>query len=146
MKPPRRRAALAAAAALTALALAGCSTGASTPAGTSSTPDGIPTPSGSSTPMGSAAFTGTWGSSGQGKPTLTIMGDGSFSGSDGCNRLSGKGTVSSDTFTFGPIATTLIACTGVDTWLSKASTAKVAGTSLDVFAAGGSQIGTLPKQ
>jgi hypothetical protein len=112
---------LAVAAALVLAALAGCSS------------------SGSS-------FTGTWGQDSPGKPTLTIKDDGTFSGNDGCNDMSGKGTVSGDTFTFGPFATTQKACDGVHPWLNIASTAKVDGSTLVVYKNSGGKIGTLDKR
>ncbi len=92
-----------------------------------------------------SSFTGTWGSSDAGKPNLTISDDGTFSGTDGCNAMSGKGTVSGDTFTFGPFASTLKACDGVNPWLSRANTAKVSGDGLVVYANNGEKVGTLAK-
>src|SRR4051812_26218205 len=67
---------------------------------------------------------GTWGEDATGKPSLTIESDGTFSGTDGCNELSGKGTIDGDTFTFGPFASTQKACEGVHPWLNIANTAK----------------------
>jgi hypothetical protein len=93
-----------------------------------------------------SSFTGTWGSSASGQPNLTIKDDGTFSGTDGCNAMSGKGTVSGDTFTFGPFASTLKACEGVTPWLNLAHTAKVDGNTLVVYKNGGEKIGTLDKQ
>ncbi|MGN7798845.1 META domain-containing protein [Leifsonia sp. 22587] len=93
-----------------------------------------------------SGFTGSWGSTATGQPHLTITADGSFSGSDGCNELSGTGTVSGDTFTFGPFASTLKACEGVNPWLSRAHTAKVSGDELVVYANGGQKVGTLAKK
>ncbi|AXJ08371.1 META domain-containing protein [Arthrobacter sp. PM3] len=92
------------------------------------------------------SFTGSWGQSAQGQPNLTITDDGSFQGTDGCNRLTGKGSVSGDSFNFGPIASTMMACSDVDTWLSQAHTAKVDGTVLVVYGNSGDKIGTLAKQ
>ncbi|GIT78339.1 hypothetical protein LLS1_00080 [Leifsonia sp. LS1] len=114
------RAALAFAAVAAVIALSGCSSSAS-------------------------SFTGTWGSTAAGQPHLTIQDDGTFSGNDGCNDLSGKGTVSGDTFTFGPFASTLKACEGVNPWLNIAVTAKVSGDELVVYKNGGGKIGTLAK-
>ena len=94
----------------------------------------------------SKSFVGGWGQTGVGQPNLTITDDGSFQGTDGCNRLTGKGSVSGDVFGFGPIASTSMACSGVDTWLSQADTAKVDGSVLVVYEKGGSRIGTLPQQ
>ncbi len=92
-----------------------------------------------------SSFTGTWGRDSPGQPTLTIKDDGTFSGNDGCNDMSGKGTISGDTFTFGPFATTQMACEGVRPWLNIASTAKIEGSTLVVYKNGGGKIGTLDK-
>jgi heat shock protein HslJ len=93
----------------------------------------------------STHFTGSWGSTKAGQPNVTIEDDGSFHGTDGCNRLTGKGTVSGDTFTFGRVASTLMACKDVDVWLSKASTAKIDGSELAVFDESGDRLGALRK-
>ena len=93
-----------------------------------------------------SSFTGTWGQNATGQPNLTIKDDGSFSGTDGCNALSGKGSISGDTFTFGPFASTTKACEGVQPWLNLASTAKVDGNTLVVYKSSGAKIGTLDKQ
>lgn len=42
---------------------------------------------------------------------LEISADGSISGSGGCNRMTGKAAISGDQITFGPIASTNMACT-----------------------------------
>lgn len=94
----------------------------------------------------SKSFVGGWGQTGSGQPNLTITDHGSFRGTDGCNRLTGMGSISGDVFGFGPIASTSMACSGVDTWLVQADTAKVDGGVLVVYEKGGSKIGTLPKQ
>ena len=93
-----------------------------------------------------SSFTGTWGSNAAGQPNLTIKDDGTFSGTDGCNALSGKGTISGDTFTFGPFASTQVHCEGVHPWLNLAHTATVDGNTLTVYKNGGAKIGTLEKQ
>lgn len=92
------------------------------------------------------AFAGSWGEDTPGKPSLNIESDGRFSGTDGCNRLIGKGTISGHTFTFGTIASTRMACEGIITWLNLASTATLDGTTLVVFQSIGAPIGTLAKQ
>ncbi|MFE3293328.1 META domain-containing protein [Rhodococcus sp. NPDC059234] len=46
----------------------------------------------------------------QSTPTLTVAADGTVSGSTGCNRFTGTAEVSGDTVTFGPLATTRMAC------------------------------------
>jgi heat shock protein HslJ len=89
---------------------------------------------------------GDWGQVASGKPSLTIKTDGTFSGTDGCNHMSGKGTISGDTFTFGPFASTTKACEGVSPWLNLAHTAKANGNTLTVYRNGGTKIGTLDKR
>ena len=94
----------------------------------------------------STSFAGGWGQTSAGQPNLTITDDGSFQGTEGCNRLTGKGSISGDVFDFGAIASTSMACSDVDTWLSQAQTARVDGSVLVVYETGGNKIGTLPKQ
>ncbi|MBM4485507.1 META domain-containing protein [Rhodococcus hoagii] len=43
-------------------------------------------------------------------PTLTIDDAGQVTGSTGCNRFNGPATIAGDTITFGPLATTRMAC------------------------------------
>ncbi len=100
---------------------------------------------GCAAPAASAA--GTWGtpnSSGQGEPGLNLADDGKVTGNDGCNRLMGEWTETDGTVEFGALASTMMFCEGVDTWLLGASTAEVDGDSLVVFNEAGDQIGTLP--
>jgi heat shock protein HslJ len=97
------------------------------------------------TPSG-AAVVGTWGSTAAKQPNLTIENDGAFSGTDGCNRLNGRGSIDGDSITFGPIASTLMACTGVDEWLAKAATGTAKGSTMVVYDISGNQIGTLAKK
>ena len=96
------------------------------------------------TPSG-AALVGTWGSTAASQPNLTIENDGAFSGTDGCNRLSGKGSIDGDTITFGPFASTMMACQGVDEWLAKASSGTAKGSTLVVYDISGNEIGKLDK-
>ena len=97
------------------------------------------------TPSG-AAVVGTWGSTAAKQPNLTIENDGAFSGTDGCNRLTGRGSIDGDSITFGPIASTMMACTGVDEWLGKAATGTAKGNTMVVYDISGNQIGSLPKK
>jgi heat shock protein HslJ len=97
------------------------------------------------TPSG-AAVVGTWGSTAAKQPNLTIQNDGAFSGTDGCNQLTGRGSIDGDSITFGPIASTMMACTGVDEWLGKAATGTAKGSALVVYDTSGNQIGTLAKK
>lgn len=96
------------------------------------------------TPSG-AALVGTWGSTASKQPNLTIENNGSFSGTDGCNRLTGTGSIDGDSITFGPMASTLMACEGVDEWLNKAATGTAKGSTLTIYDDGGNAIGTLEK-
>ena len=87
---------------------------------------------------------GTWGTpSVQGKPYLDLHTDGSVSGSDGCNRLTGSWKQSGATVTFGHLASTLIACQGVDTWLSQAGSATISGSTMTVLNESKKHIGSL---
>jgi heat shock protein HslJ len=86
----------------------------------------------------------TWGDPGTAaKPYLTLDHDGTLTGSDGCNRLRGSWKQSGATVTFDALASTLMACNGVDTWLSRAATARVSGSTLTVFDGSHHRIGTL---
>ena len=88
---------------------------------------------------------GTWGTEAQGEPNLTLAEDGSVSGTDGCNRLMGSWTQEGTTIEFGEIASTMMFCEGVDTWLLDVSTATIDGTTLRVMDADGAEIGTLAR-
>ena len=94
----------------------------------------------------SADVTGTWGTpDAMGTPGLELNADQSVTGTDGCNRLVGTWSLNGDTIEFGTFASTLMACEGVDTWLSGASTATVDGSTMTVQDAGGDDIGTLER-
>src|SRR5690554_4699990 len=73
---------------------------------------------------------GTWGSSGEGEPQLVLEPGGALSGTDGCNRLVGSWTAEGATVDFGEVASTMMACSNVDTWLSTLSTGTVDGNTL----------------
>ncbi|MBC9926642.1 MULTISPECIES: META domain-containing protein [unclassified Leucobacter] len=95
-----------------------------------------------------ASAYGTWGtpdSKQQNEPGLQLGEDGKVSGTDGCNRLVGTFEVDGDTVTFGPLASTMMFCEGVDTWLGKAVTATVKGDNLTVLDQDGAKIGTLKR-
>ena len=118
-----RRILVAAAAATVAVALSGCGASA-----------------------GSAA-TGVWGDPDATRmPSLELHEDRSLSGTDGCNRLVGTWKMSGDRIEFGPIASTLMACEGVDTWLGAATTATIDGSTMTLTDQGGKTIGTLERQ
>ncbi|MBB2959265.1 META domain-containing protein [Pseudoclavibacter helvolus] len=95
-----------------------------------------------------ASAAGSWGtpdSSGQGEPGLNLSDDGKVTGNDGCNRLMGDWTETDGKVEFGALASTMMFCEGVDTWLVGATAAEVDGDSLVVFNEAGDQIGTLPR-
>jgi heat shock protein HslJ len=100
---------------------------------------------GCSSASGGDSVVGTWGSSASEQPNLTIEADGSFSGTDGCNRLTGKGSIDGDTIEFGSFASTMMACQGVDEWLNKAAKGTVDGSVMSIYDEAGSTIGTLKK-
>jgi heat shock protein HslJ len=77
-------------------------------------------------------------------PFLTISADRTYSGDDGCNRFTGAWESTGDgavALTAG--ATTLMACEGVDTWLSQAASAVLRSGTLTVSAADGTVLGQL---
>ncbi|MGR0160673.1 META domain-containing protein [Paenarthrobacter nitroguajacolicus] len=94
---------------------------------------------------GTSPFVGVWGdTSDPKKPSLDLTTDGHATGTDGCNRLTGSWKEDGKTITFGGFASTRMACEGVDTWLSNASTARIQEDGkLAVFSQGGDEIGTL---
>lgn len=89
---------------------------------------------------------GTWGETGDQKPVLVLSKDGGLSGTDGCNNLSGDWKLEGDKVTFGPVAMTLMACEGVDTWLSSLSSATISGDTMTVLNEAGATIGELARQ
>lgn len=93
-----------------------------------------------------ASAYGAWGApDSQSDPGLQLGEDGTLSGNDGCNRLTGSFEVKDNTVTFGPIASTMMFCEGVDTWLGQAQTATVQGDVLTVLDQDGGEIGTLKR-
>lgn len=89
---------------------------------------------------------GSWGNADDPQqPSLELSQDGNVSGTDGCNRLMGSYSVNGDEITFQNVASTLMFCEGVDTWLSRLSTATVNADTMTVFDLDGAEIGTLPR-
>jgi heat shock protein HslJ len=91
---------------------------------------------------------GTWGDvDTRSEPSLALSNDGVLTGTDGCNRLMGSWSADdeTDTITFADVASTRMACEGVDTWLSGLATGTIAGETLTVFDVDGTEIGTLPR-
>lgn len=88
---------------------------------------------------------GVWGSTADRQPNLEFADDGSYSGSDGCNRLVGEYAVEQDSIVLTAGLTTLMACTGVDPWLADAASVEISGDTLLVFDRSGSAIGELAR-
>jgi len=113
-----------------ALALAGCATGGG----------------GTGYGGGSESAAGTWGDTSETtEPSLVLEDDGTLTGTDGCNQMNGEWTEEGDSVTFENVATTLMACEDIDTWLSGLATATVDGSTMTVFDESGDEIGTLPR-
>ncbi|RSZ61985.1 META domain-containing protein [Corynebacterium hylobatis] len=89
---------------------------------------------------------GTWGTEAQGEPHLVLAGDGRVSGSDGCNRLTGTWELVDDQVELGPLASTMMACEGVETWLGGAETLTFDGDTMHVLDGQGAELGTLERQ
>ena len=80
-----------------------------------------------------------------GVSSLVLADDGALTGTDGCNRLVGTWTADADTIAFVDVASTRMACEGVDTWLSGLATGTIADETLTVFDESGEKIGTLER-
>ena len=91
--------------------------------------------------------TGTWGDPNvAGQPSLELSVAGEVTGTDGCNRLMGSYEVDGDKVVFGPLASTMMYCEGVDTWMLNAASATVEGDRMTVYNPEGQSIGTLLRQ
>jgi heat shock protein HslJ len=107
--------------------------------------------SGTSAPGASATHSaadvlGTWTSAADPNAFLTFTDDGRVGGKDGCNTLSGGWAAEADgTVTISGLASTMMYCEGVDTWLSKAATVEIAGTTATVADPAGANVGTLQR-
>ncbi|PJJ63586.1 heat shock protein HslJ [Compostimonas suwonensis] len=77
-------------------------------------------------------------------PFLSISADRSFTGSDGCNTISGTWeSTEAETITLTMGASTLMACDGVDQWLNQAATGRVRAGVMTMEAADGTVLGQL---
>jgi len=71
------------------------------------------------------------------RPTVSFSGDGTVSGNAGCNTFSGTYTVDGSNLTFGPLATTRMACEGAKGTIETAYvTALQATTAYEITDAG----------
>jgi hypothetical protein len=87
---------------------------------------------------------GFWGTADTaGLPFLAFTEDGKVSGSDGCNALSGEWELEGTTIDFSDMASTLMACEGVDTWLSALDAATISGETMTILDDADTEIGTL---
>lgn len=72
-------------------------------------------------------------------------GEGTLVGSDGCNGVGGWYTPDGESATIRRGLSTLKACPGVDTWLSKAVSVRAEGPVLRVYDRDGEEIGVLTR-
>jgi heat shock protein HslJ len=89
---------------------------------------------------------GTWGdTSQQSSPSLELGANGALAGTDGCNRLVGEYQATTDEVIFEQVASTMMFCEEIDTWLSRLSTATVNENTMTIFDKNGVEIGTLTR-
>jgi len=120
-----------------ALVLAGCASG------SGSSDGGSPA---ASSPAVASDPVGTWTSADDPEVFLGLGDDFRVAGKDGCNRLIGSWSSSDDsTVQLGSIASTMMYCDGVDTWLSQASVLRIDGSTAVVLDPDGAEIGTLTR-
>jgi len=96
-------------------------------------------------PGSPTAAAGTWGSDAAGSPQLVLAEDGSLTGTDGCNRLMGRWIEEGPVIVFEEVASTMMYCEDVDTWLADLSTGSVRGSTLRILDADGVEIGSLAR-
>ncbi|GAA1328257.1 META domain-containing protein [Leucobacter albus] len=88
----------------------------------------------------------TWGKiDTEGEPAMTFTADGGAHGSDGCNIVNGKWTEKDGKVMLSQLASTMMFCEGVDTWLSQAATAVAKGDTITFNDESGKEIGSLTK-
>lgn len=88
---------------------------------------------------------GVWGSQDAGQPYLELGSDGTLTGNDGCNTLSGSWELSDGSVEFDDLASTMMACEGVDTWLSGADRAFLQAGVMTITDDDGTVIGQLSR-
>ena len=94
----------------------------------------------------SSDATGMWGDpTVSGTPSLELEAGGQWSGTDGCNRLSGQWVQTENLIEFSNIASTRMFCLDIDTWLSTATSAEINGDALRFYDAAGNDVGELTK-
>lgn len=89
---------------------------------------------------------GTWGTGSEGTPQLVLEEGGALTGTDGCNQLVGSWELTDETtVTFIQVASTMMFCEDVDTWLATLDTGVLDGGILHIHDADGTEIGTLAR-
>lgn len=90
---------------------------------------------------------GVWGDpDAEGTPSLEFQADGTYAGTDGCNRVGGDYSEGDDgTVDLGIMRSTMMYCEGVDTWLVTATEATLTADELVFRDEGGTEIGSLPR-
>lgn len=97
-----------------------------------------------STIVESVGFTGTWTADGPHAPRVILNADGTYSGNDGCNTMSGRYTVVDGRVHLGPAVKTKMYC-GPGIWFEKADKLERDGDRLRVLDKSGDRIGTLKR-
>lgn len=93
--------------------------------------------------QGLSAATGAWGEEARGRPGLVLHEDGRLTGSDGCNRLMGSWEFDGEVVAFGRVASTMMFCQGVDTWLAGLHDAVIDGDEMRIRSRTGEDLGVL---
>lgn len=94
---------------------------------------------------GEDAAVGTWEAGDDTGASLTLEEDGTLSGTDGCNRLTGSWEADGDEVSFGKMASTMKACPDMDPWLAQAVTGTVSSDEMVVSDDDGDTLGTLQR-
>jgi|SRR5690625_1109382 len=76
---------------------------------------------------------------------LELAEDGSVTGSDGCNHLSGSWEQDGDTIVFSGMISTLMACMDVDVWLTDPRSATIEGDTMVVYGREDAELGELQR-
>ncbi len=78
-------------------------------------------------------------------PSLSLHEDGSVTGFDGCNQLTGAWEPTDNGVNFKQLASTQVACPDVDTWLDGAIEATISMDTMTVSGLNDEEIGTLQR-
>ena len=95
---------------------------------------------------GAIDVTGAWGDTATSDaPSLEFDPNGRVSGTDGCNLLMGFWSIEGTRITLRDMASTMMFCQDVDTWLSAGAAAEVDGSTLRIYDQSGTEIGVLER-